>query len=88
MRAFDKYILSLTILFLSTTVILAIVGEERLDLYFAAYLIEYLLLTLVFAHLHPKARRALNFLSFFLFIGFGLVVVSRLLEILLGFALL
>jgi len=88
MRTINKYIGSLALFFLSSTVILAFIGEERLDLYFAVYLLECLVVTLLFAHLNPQARRGLNLISFGLFMGFGVIILNRVLEIILGFSIL
>ena len=84
MRAFNRYLLTLTLLLLLTTVALAATGEDRLGLYYSLYIIECLVVTLFFAHLNPVARRGLNVICFGLFLGFGLVVLDRVLEILFG----
>ena len=84
MRVYNKYILLLAILLLSTTVALAAAGEDRLDLYFAAYLIECLIITLFFAHLNRSGRRALGAICICMFVGFVFLVVNRVLEIILG----
>ena len=84
MRIYNKYIIILALLFMLSTVILAASGENRLGLYFSAYLIECLVVTLFFAHLNPKARRGLNVVCFGLFIGFGFIVLHRVVEIVIG----
>ena len=88
MRAFNKYFISLTILFLVTTVALAVAGEDRLDLYASAYVIEYLVVTLFFTHLNPAARRGLNIISLVLLLGFGVIVLNRVLDIVAGVTIL
>ena len=84
MKVFDRYILLLAVLLLSTTVVLAAAGEDRIDLYFAAYLIECLVVTLFFAHINRAGRRALGIICIGLFLGFAFIVIKRILEIVLG----
>jgi len=71
-----------------TTVILSASGENRLDLYFSIYLIECLILTLLFGYFNPKARRGLNVIGYVLFIGFMFIVAVKVVEILVGVKLL
>ena len=88
MRAYNRYIIALSLLLLLTTVILAAFGEERLDLYFAIYLIECLALTSLFAYLNPRARSGLNLVWYGLFAGFGFIVLDKVLEIIIGVSIL
>ena len=88
MRAYNRYIISLSLLFMLTTVILAAMGEERLDFYFSLYLIECLALTSFFTYLNPGARRGLDLIWYGLFAGFGLIVLDKVLEIILGMSIL
>ena len=84
MRIYNRYIITLALLFLLSTVILTTAGENRLGLYFSAYLVECLVVTLFFAHLNPRARKGLNVVCFGLFIGFGFIVLHRVAEIIIG----
>lgn len=84
MRVYNRYIISLALLLMTTTVALAFAGQDQLDLYFAAYLIECLIVTLLFAHLNRSGRRALGIIGVFLFIGFICIVISRVLGIIMG----
>ena len=81
MRLYNRYIISLTLLFMLTTVLLSI-SEQSLDLYFSIYLIECLIVTLLFSHLNPEARRALNGIGYVLFSGFLILVGIEVVEIL------
>jgi len=87
-RIYNRYILWLTALFMLTTVILSAYGQKRLDIYFSVYLIEYLVLTLLYVYLNPRARRVLNAVGYVLFLGFMFIVVTKVLEILLGIRIL
>jgi uncharacterized membrane protein YhdT len=83
MSVYDRYLATLALLFTATTVLLAAYSQHPLDLYFSLYLIEYLAVTLVFAYLHPEARRLLSFLGYFLFAGFVVIVAMKVFQILL-----
>lgn len=87
MRVYNRYILSLALLFTLTTVLFALAGQNQLDLYFSVYLIECLVLTSLFVYLSPKAMRGLNALWFVLFGGFVAIVVMKVVEIALGIRL-
>ena len=88
MRAYNRYILFLALLLLSTTIILSMAGENRLDLYFTIYIIESLVLNELYIYLNPKARRGLNRVSYMLFAGFPLIVALKVVEILWGMKIL
>jgi hypothetical protein len=79
---YNRYLATLALLFTTTTVLLAVYRQHKLDLYFSLYLIEYLAATLVFVYLHPRARRLLGFLGYFLFAGFMVIVALKAFEIL------
>lgn len=87
MRIYNRFILLLTLCFTLTTVILSLGNERRLDLYFSLYLIEYLVLSLLFVSLNPKARRVVDIMGYILFPGFIAIVVIKVAEILWGFKL-
>lgn len=88
MRTYNRYILWLAALLMLTTVILSAYGQKRLDIYFSVYLVEYLVLTLLYVYLNPTARRALSAVGYVLFLGFMFIVVTKVLEILLGIRIL
>ena len=81
MRIYNIYILLLAIIVMLTTVILSVAGQVSLDLYFSIYLIEYLVLTLLFIHFNPRARRAVNFTGYLLFGGFVIIVAGKALDV-------
>ncbi|MDP2948055.1 MAG: hypothetical protein Q8P22_00765 [Chloroflexota bacterium] len=82
MTLYNRYVATLAVLFTSTTVVLAVYNQQRLDLYFSLYLIEYLASTLLFVYLKPRARRLLNMMGYVLFGGFTVVVAMRMGQIL------
>jgi len=88
MKIYDKYILILASLLLATTVIVAALGEARLDLYFSIYVIEAMVLTELYVYLNPRAKRGLNRVNYGLFAGFLVIVAAKVVEILWGIKLL
>lgn len=82
MTLYDRYLTTLALLFTVTTCLLAVYGQQQLDLYFSLYVIETLTATLIFSHLHPRARLRLRLIGFVLFGGFLVIVALKVLEIL------
>ena len=82
MRVYDRYLVTLASLFTSTTILLAFYNQHQIDLYFSLYLIELLAVTLIFAHLLPRARGFLGIIGVLLFGGFLAIVAMKVLEIL------
>lgn len=87
-NTYSRYILSLASLLSLTTVILSISGRAPLSLYFSLYLLETLLITLFFAYLDPRARKALERVGVILFALFAVMVIIQALEIIFGWTLL
>jgi hypothetical protein len=63
-------------------IVLAFFGQEDMAIYFIANAIAYLIITLVYVHLNPRARAALNALSLVIFAGFMVIVTIKVMEIL------
>lgn len=84
MNLYNRYLITLTALFGLSTTILAAYGQNRLDAYLTLYVIEYLIATLLFVYLDPKARRFLDTMGYVLFGGFLVIVMLRVVEILRG----
>jgi len=83
MKVYNSYILIIAILFLLTTVILVSMGENRLNVYYIAYVIEFLIVTMLYdVYFSAKARRGLNFVSAILIGGFFLIVSLEVIKIL------
>lgn len=82
MRVFNKLILSLVIALSTINIVLAFFGQEDIAIYFIANAIAYLIITLVYVHLNPRARAALNALSLVIFAGFMVIVTIKVMEIL------
>ena len=82
MKIYTSYILIVAALLLLTTVILAVIGQEALDVYYTIYIIEALVVTELYVFLNPKARRGLSLVSAILFGGFVFVVSLEVIKIL------
>ena len=82
MRLYNRYLIVLSLVFTLSTTILASYGQNHLDAYFTAYVIEYLIVTLLFVYLDPRAKRLLDGLGYVLFGGFLAIVLVKVIDIL------
>lgn len=82
MKIYNSYILIVAVLLLLTTVILAVMRQEALDVYYTIYIIEALVVTELYVYFNPKARRGLSLMSAILFGGFLFVVSLEVIKIL------
>ena len=82
MRIYDRYLISLALAFGAINSILAFVGQEKLDVYFTINLIAYLVISLLFVYLNPRARKLLSAIGVVLFGGFLVIVALKVIEIL------
>lgn len=64
--------------------LLAVGGQEGLDVYFAVNIIVYLVITLLHVYVNPRARRALDAIGYMLFSGFLVIVAVKVMDILAG----
>ena len=83
MKIYNNYILTIAILLLLTTVILAALGQSSLDIYYTVYIIEALIVTELYVYFNARARRGLNMVSAILFAGFMVITLQRALDVLL-----
>ena len=84
MRIYNKYIVSLVLASGFINASLAFLGQNDLGIYFTVNVIAYLVITLFYAYLNPRARRALNTVGIVLFAGFMGIVALKIMEILSG----
>ena len=82
MRIYNKLIISLVLAFSAITILLAFLGQKDLSVYFIADAIAFLIITLLYVYLNPRARAALNALSGVIFAGFLVIVTMKVIEIL------
>ena len=84
MRIYNKYVVSLALSACLINTLLAFFGQNDLTIYFTINIIAYLVITLLYVYLNPRARRALNTVVVVLFGGFMVIVVTKVIEILSG----
>ena len=84
MRIYNKYVISLALVICIINTLLAFFGQNNLEVYFTIDIIAYLVITLLYAYLNPRARRALNSISAVLFGGILVIGVLKAIEILSG----
>ena len=82
MKIYNRYILTVAILLLLTTVILIATGQNSLDIYYTVYVIEALIVTELVVYFNNKARRGLNLVSSMLFGGFMVALCFQVIKIL------
>jgi hypothetical protein len=79
---YNRYVLTIAIFLLLTSVILIAIGQNALDTYYTVYVIEALIITELFTHFNNKARRGLTYISTMLFGGFAIILCLQVLKIL------
>lgn len=84
MRVYNKYIVSLAVATSLVNILLATFGQNDLSIYFTINVIVYLVITLLYVYLNPRARGALNSISVVLFAGFMVIVTLNVMEIISG----
>jgi type IV secretory pathway component VirB8 len=82
MRLYNRYVLTVAVFLLLTTVILIATGQNSLDIYFTAYVIEALVITELHVYINNKARRGLAYVSTMLFGGFAIALCLQIARIL------
>lgn len=84
LRVSERYLISLTLAYMLTTVIFSALGESHLDLYTSLYILEYFILTLLHSPFNPKAQKIIDITGYALFAVFMIIVTMKVLEILYG----
>ena len=82
MRLYNRYVLTVALSLLLTTVILIATGQNSLDIYYTIYVIEALAVTELYAYFNNKARRGLTYVSTILFGGFAIALCLQVIKIL------
>jgi hypothetical protein len=82
MRLYNRYVLTVAILLILTTVLLIATGQNSLDIYYTIYVIEALIVTELYVYFNNKARRGLTLVSAMLFGGFIIAFGLQVLKIL------
>lgn len=74
MKIYNRYILTVALLLLLTTVIMIVLGQNALDVYYTVYIMEALVTTELYVYFSNKARRGLGLVSAILFGGLIFVI--------------
>lgn len=82
MKIYNRYVITVSLFLLLTTVILIATGQNSIDLYFTVYVIEALAITELYVHINNKARRGLTYVSTILFGGFAIALCFQIIKIL------
>jgi len=82
MRIFNRLIITLAIAFAVINGLLAFLGQTDISVYFIVNAIAYLIITLLYVYLNPRARGSLNAVSGVVFAGFLVIVTLKVIEIL------
>ncbi len=82
MRIYNNYILTVALLLLVTTPILIAMGQNALEVFYAVFIIEALVVTELYVYLSGKVRRQLNLVSAILFGNFSLIVLATIIKLL------
>ncbi len=84
MRIYNKYVVSLVLISCLINTLLTFFNQNDLEIYFTINIIAYLVVTLLYVYLNPRARRALNPVGAVLFAGFMVIVALKAMEYLSG----
>jgi len=82
LRIYNLYVVALALTLSGINILLAVFGQDSLEVYFTANVIAYLIVSLLYVHLNPRARRILGTMGGVLFGGFMVIVVLKVIEIL------
>ncbi len=82
MKVYNRYILALTLAFCIIDGLMLASGKHSLDAHFAVLVIASLVITLVFTHFSPRAKKMLNSISIAFFTGFLVIVALRIWDVL------
>jgi len=82
LRVFNKLVLTLALAFGLLDAFLAFLGQDDLSVFFIVQALAFLIITLLYTYLNPRARTGLNSLSMIVFAGFLVIVSLKVVEIL------
>ena len=82
MRIYNLYVVILALVLCATNILLAVFGQDSLEIYFIANIIAYLVISLLYVHLNPRARSILGTMTRVLFGGFIVIVALKVIEVL------
>jgi len=83
LRIYNTYIISLALVSCVINILLAFFGQNNLEVYFTANILAYLVITLLYVYLNPRARRALSTVGVVLLAGFMVIIIFEVIEVLI-----
>jgi hypothetical protein len=84
MRIYNRFIITLTLAAGFINVLLALLGQEDIQIYFVINLIAYMTITLLYVYFNPRARRALDGVAVVFFGAFLVIVAIKVVDIISG----
>jgi hypothetical protein len=84
LKIYNNFILTLAIASAIVNSVLAILNDRDIISYFIVNTIVFLIVTLLYVQFNPRARMALNSITFMLSGGFILVVAIKVVEVISG----
>jgi uncharacterized membrane protein YhhN len=82
LRIYNKLILTIALVFGIIDASLAAASQENIEIYFVANAIAFLVITLLYTYLNPRARGALTAVGSVIFAAFLVIVVIKIVDIL------
>jgi hypothetical protein len=80
LKIYNRYVVTVAVTLLVTTLIFIIAGQASLDLYFSVYVIEALIVTELYIYFSKRSRRALNMIGVMLFGSFAIVLCLQVIK--------
>jgi hypothetical protein len=82
MSLYNRYIVTVSLFLLLSTVLMLAIGLDQLQLYFTVYVFEALVVSELYVYFNRKARRALSYVSALLFGCFAAALALQIINIL------
>jgi hypothetical protein len=77
MKIYNRYILTVALFLLLTTVVLIAAGQNLLANYYTIYVVEALIITELYVHFNSRASSSLNLVSILLFGGLMVALIFQ-----------
>ena len=84
MRIYNKYVASLAVATCLVTAVLTFLGQEKIAVYFTVNVVTYLVITLLYVYLNPRARKALSTVGIVFSASFLVIVALKVVETMSG----
>jgi peptidoglycan/LPS O-acetylase OafA/YrhL len=84
MRIYNRFIITLTLAAGIINALLALLGQEDIQIYFIINIIAYMTITLLYVSFNPRARRAMDGVTVVFFGAFLVIVAIKVVDIISG----